>query len=66
MFGKYPTGFWVDIKLLKVNQVFLNMLEELKTQILSECNEAINNPEITPEDAGKIARLIAYVNINLK
>ena len=42
------------------------MLEELKTQILSECNEAINNPEITPEDAGKIARLIAYVNINLK
>lgn len=41
-------------------------LEELKNQILAECNEAMNTPDILPEDAGKIARLIAYININLK
>ncbi len=41
-------------------------LEELKNQILAECDTAKDNPDILPEDAGKIARLIAYININLK
>ena len=41
------------------------MLEIIKTYLLEYLNEQLQSPDITAEEAGVVARLIAYININL-
>lgn len=42
------------------------MIAIVKTYLLEYLNEKMQDPDITPQESGIIARLIAYININLK